>query len=598
MAGALPKKHCRFILAIPLSLWNNPSKEITRMAAKRQAGKISDILIRNNAINADDMLAAEEEAGKENTRLEKYLIEKKLVKREDMTLALSEYLKIPAISLAHFAPNQQILDLIPKEVMTKRFVIPLSRAGGMLTVAVGDPFDLMALEEIQTLTGLAITPVVSSEGEITETIGKIFQQSTEGLDMEELMRDDSDVQVVEDSDEDVSLDEMLESAEGAPVIRMVNMMLVEALRTGASDIHIEPEDKTVRLRYRIDGKLVERPGPPKNLQNAVISRIKIMSDLDIAERRVPQDGRTHIKALGKEVDLRISLLPTVHGEKIVIRTLDKSKLLGGVDNLGLDPHALKSFKYALSQPNGIILVTGPTGSGKTMTLYSCLQDVNQPDTNIITCEDPVEFQIPGLNQVQIHADVGLTFGAALRSILRQDPDVILVGELRDQETSHIAIEAALTGHLVLATLHTNNAPQAVTRLIDMGIEPFMLGSCLVLAQAQRLYRRLCSACKKVTEIDPAVLEANNIPTDFFDGDKIYAAKGCPRCSNGYKGRGAAMEVLLVTDDVREAILRGANSAELFEMGKKSGMMTLKEAGLQRVKEGITSLQAALEVTGS
>jgi type IV pilus assembly protein PilB len=568
------------------------------MAAKRQAGKISDILIRNNAINADDMLAAEEEAGKENTRLEKYLIEKKLVKREDMTLALSEYLKIPAISLAHFAPNQQILDLIPKEVMTKRFVIPLSRAGGMLTVAVGDPFDLMALEEIQTLTGLAITPVVSSEGEITETIGKIFQQSTEGLDMEELMRDDSDVQVVEDSDEDVSLDEMLESAEGAPVIRMVNMMLVEALRTGASDIHIEPEDKTVRLRYRIDGKLVERPGPPKNLQNAVISRIKIMSDLDIAERRVPQDGRTHIKALGKEVDLRISLLPTVHGEKIVIRTLDKSKLLGGVDNLGLDPHALKSFKYALSQPNGIILVTGPTGSGKTMTLYSCLQDVNQPDTNIITCEDPVEFQIPGLNQVQIHADVGLTFGAALRSILRQDPDVILVGELRDQETSHIAIEAALTGHLVLATLHTNNAPQAVTRLIDMGIEPFMLGSCLVLAQAQRLYRRLCSACKKVTEIDPAVLEANNIPTDFFDGDKIYAAKGCPRCSNGYKGRGAAMEVLLVTDDVREAILRGANSAELFEMGKKSGMMTLKEAGLQRVKEGITSLQAALEVTGS
>ncbi len=567
------------------------------MAAKRQAGKISDILIRNSAINADDMQAAEEEAGKENTRLEKYLIEKKLVKREDMTLALSEYLKIPAISLAHFVPNQQVLDLIPKEMMTKRFVIPISRVGSMLTVAVGDPFDLMALEEIQTLTGLSITPVVSAEGEIQETIGKIFQQSTEGLDMEELMRDDSEVQVVEDSEEDQSLDEMLESAEGAPVIRMVNMMLVEALRTGASDIHIEPEEKTVRLRYRIDGKLVERPGPPKNLQNAVISRIKIMSDLDIAERRVPQDGRTHIKALGKEVDLRISLLPTVHGEKIVIRTLDKSKLLGGVDNLGLDPHSLKSFKYALSQPNGIILVTGPTGSGKTMTLYSCLQDVNQPHTNIITCEDPVEFQIPGLNQVQIQSDVGLTFGAALRSILRQDPDVILVGELRDQETSHIAIEAALTGHLVLATLHTNNAPQAVTRLVDMGIEPFMLGSCLVLAQAQRLYRRLCSACKKVTEIDPAILEANNIPPDFFEGEKIYGAKGCPRCTSGYKGRGAVMEVLLVTDDVREAILRGANSAELFEMGKKGGMMTLKEAGLQRVKEGITSLAAALEVTG-
>ncbi len=568
------------------------------MAAKRQSGKISDILIRNNVIDTQDMQAAEEEAAKENTRLEKYLIEKKLVKRDDMTLALSEYLKIPAISLAHYSPNQQVLDLIPKEVMVKRFVIPVSRVGGMLTVAVGDPFDLMALEEIQTLTGLSIVPVVSSESEIQETIGKIFQQSTEGLDMEELMRGDSDVQIVEDSDEDQSLDEMLESAEGAPVIRMVNMMLVEALRTGASDIHIEPEEKTVRLRYRIDGKLIERPGPPKNLQNAVISRIKIMSDLDIAERRIPQDGRTHIKAMGKEVDLRISILPTVHGEKIVIRTLDKSQLLGGVDNLGLDPYSLKSFKYALAQPNGIILVTGPTGSGKTMTLYSCLQDLNQVHTNIITCEDPVEFQIPGLNQVQIRSEVGLTFGAALRSILRQDPDVILVGELRDQETSHIAIEAALTGHMVLATLHTNNAPQAVTRLVDMGIEPFMLGSCLVLAQAQRLYRRLCPACKKLAPaIDPDILEANHIEKDFFDGAQTYEAKGCPRCTAGYKGRGAVMEVLLVTEEVRAAILRGANSAELFEMGKKGGMMTLKDAGLTRVKEGVTSLQAALELTG-
>lgn len=568
------------------------------MAVKRQAGKISDILIRNKVITPEDLKTAEQESSALNTRLEKFLIDKKLVKREDMTLALSEYLKIPAISLAHYMPNQQVLDLIPKEVMTKRFVIPISRVGKMLTVAVGDPFDLMAVEEIQSLTGLSIVPVVSSEAEIQETIGKIFQQSSEGLDLEELMRGDSEVQIVEDSEEDQSLDEMLESAEGAPVIRMVNMMLVEALRTGASDIHIEPEEKTVRLRYRIDGKLIERPGPPKNLQNAIISRIKIMSDLNIAERRIPQDGRTHIKAMGKEVDLRISLLPTVHGEKIVIRTLDKSKLLGGVDNLGLDPHSLKSFKYALAQPNGIILVTGPTGSGKTMTLYSCLQDLNQVHTNIITCEDPVEFQIPGLNQVQIKSEVGLTFGAALRSILRQDPDVILVGELRDQETSHIAIEAALTGHMVLATLHTNNAPQAVTRLVDMGIEPFMLGSCLVLAQAQRLYRRLCPACKKpATYIDPAVLEANHIDPAFFEGAQIFDAKGCPRCTNGFKGRGAVMEVLLVTDEVRNAILRGANSAELFELGKKGGMMTLKEAGLVRVKEGITSLAAALELTG-
>ncbi len=570
------------------------------MAAKKHkktAGKISDILLKRKMIDEPTLYKAEKEAKEDGMRLEKYLIEKKLVKSEEMTLAIAEYLKMPPMSLAHFTPDPMVLEKVPMNIISTRLVVPIARIGKTITIALGDPFDLMAIDELATSTGMTIIPVAAPEDQVQAIITKLTAQSSAGIKMEEIMGDDGEVEIMDEQEEEQSLDQMLESAEGAPVIRMVNMMLVEALRTGASDIHIEPMEKEVRLRYRIDGKLVERPGPPKAAQNAVISRVKIMSDLDIAERRLPQDGRTHIKALGKEVDLRVSILPTVHGEKIVIRTLDKSTLMGGVTDLGLDSVSLNAFQYALAQPNGIILVTGPTGSGKTMTLYSCLQDVNQPDTNIITCEDPVEFQIPGLNQVQIKADIGLTFGATLRSILRQDPDVILVGELRDQETSHIAIEAALTGHLVLATLHTNNAPQAITRLTDMGIEPFMLGACLVLAQAQRLYRRLCPACKKPITLTPEILEANDIPAGYFDGAKTYTAAGCPRCTRGYKGRGAAMEVLLVTDKIREAILRDANAMELAELGKENGMLTLKYAGLARVKEGTTSLEAALEVTG-
>lgn len=566
---------------------------------EQQRGTISDILLKNNVIDAEAIADAEEKARNEKLRLEKYLIQKNLIKSEDLVLALSEYLKMAPISLSKFTPDKNLLDLIPKEIMQKRVVLPVAKTAKHLTVALGDPFDLMAVDEISTITGMSVSSLVAAENEITQKLISAFtEESAQGLDMEDVMKDDSEIELLEEEEDEDSIDAMLESAEGAPVIRMVNMILVEALRTDASDVHIEPEEKRVRLRYRIDGRLVERPGPPKSMQNAVISRVKIMSDLDIAERRIPQDGRTHIKALGKEVDLRISLMPTVHGEKVVIRTLDKSKLLGGVDNLGLDDISHSAFRHALAQPNGIVLVTGPTGSGKTMTLYSCLQDLNTPDTNIITCEDPVEFQIPGLNQVQINPNVGLTFASALRSILRQDPDKILVGELRDRETAHIAIEAALTGHLVLATLHTNNAAQAVTRLIDMGIEPFMLGACLILAQAQRLYRRLCQACKKPMEIDAEVLRVNNIPPEFFEGVTIYEAKGCPRCNNrGYKGRGAVMEVLRITEKLRQAILRNANAEELIALAKENGMLTLQEAGLQRVKEGVASLESVLEVTG-
>ncbi|MFU8780322.1 MAG: GspE/PulE family protein [Kiritimatiellia bacterium] len=567
------------------------------MAKSDGAGNFAKILLKRNVVEPEQLEEMLQESANSSMRLEKLLVEKKLAKPEAITLALAEYLSICPITLKSFTPSSQLIDLIPQETLSRRKIMPISLVGKSLTVAFADPFDLMTVDEIGTLTGLNIMLVVAPENEIQETLQRLSADGIPGLDMEELMRNESDVQVVEESKDDLSLDEMLEKAEGAPVIRMVNMILVEALRIGASDIHIEPMEKTIRLRYRIDGALVEKPAPPKALQAAITSRIKIMSDMDIAERRAPQDGRFNIKALGKEVDLRVSVLPTVHGEKIVMRTLDKSSLSPSLAALGLDPVSERSMTYAIQQPHGIILVTGPTGSGKTTTLYSCLQDLNKVDVNIITCEDPVEYQLAGINQVQINDDVGLSFSAALRSILRQDPDVVLVGEIRDRVTAEIAVKAALTGHLVLSTLHTNDAAGAVTRLIDMGIEPFMLGSALICAQAQRLYRKLCPACKKPLEVGPDVLEVNHIDPALFEGATIYGPGSCPRCTNGYKGRGAIMEVLLVDDEIRRGILSGMNTGEIREAGVKRGMVTLKQAGLTRVKNGVTSLEAALAVTG-
>jgi type IV pilus assembly protein PilB len=568
------------------------------MATEAFSNRISAVLVKHKAVDPKALADAEAEAAAKGVRLEKLLLEKKLVRPARLALAVSDYLDIPPISLAHFAPSKQMLELIPKEVMSRRLVMPLAKAGRTLTVAVGDPFDVVALDEISVLTGLQVVPLVAAETEITDLIGKLSAEASQGLAMEEVMKDDEgDIELVGDKQEEQSLDEMLESAEGAPVIRMVNMMLVEALRTRASDIHIEPMEKKVRLRYRIDGNLSERPGPPKGLQSAVISRVKILSDLNIAERRIPQDGRFNIKALGKEVDLRVSILPTVHGEKVVMRTLDKTSLAPSLNALGLDELSLKRMQYAIGQPHGIILVTGPTGSGKTTTLYSCLQDLNTPDMNIVTCEDPVEYQLEGVNQVQIHAEVGLTFAAALRSILRQDPDVVLVGEIRDNETALIAVKAALTGHLVLSTLHTNDASGAVTRLVDMGVEPFMLGASLILTQAQRLYRKLCMACRKPHQVPMEILEFNRIDPKFFEGATLYKPVGCPRCDRGFKGRGAIMEVLEINDEIRDGVLKRMNSSEIREIARKNGMKTLKEVGLTRVREGLTSIEAALEVTG-
>jgi type II secretion system protein E len=457
----------------------------------------------------------------------------------------------------------------------------------------------MAIDEVHAQTGLQIVPVVAPENEIKDLLQRHTQDAAQGL--EDILKDvgEGDIELDSGQEEDVSLDEMLEKAEDAPVIRIVNSIMVEAIRKHASDIHIEPMERAIRLRYRIDGVLYESPSPPKPLQDAIISRLKIMANLDIAERRIPQDGRFRIRALGKEVDIRLSILPTVHGEKIVMRTLDKSSLAPNLAALGLDPAAYEKLVYGISQPHGLILVTGPTGSGKTTTLYSALQDLNKVDVNIITVEDPVEYQLGGINQVQTHASVGLTFASALRSILRQDPDIVLVGETRDSETAGIAIQAALTGHLVLTTLHTNDAAGAVSRLLYMGIEPFMLASSLVMSQAQRLYRKLCPACKRKTEIPREILRLNHLDPNEFEDTDFFEPKGCPKCADlGYKGRGAIMEILLVSDDIRKLILQNVDSGVVREKAREEGMMTLLDEGLRRVREGTTSIEEAIRVSGT
>ena len=563
-------------------------------------GRLTDVLVRRGALTAE-ALAEAEGAIMPGERIERVLIKRKFITPADMTLAIAEYLGIPPIPLAHFTPNQKLFDLLPHEQWQRLQALPVARVGQMLTVALSDPFNLQSIDEISSKSGLDVLPVVGGEQEIRDLLARIMaQHKAPDIQISDILRDsEAEVEFGSDREAEESIEQTLESAEGAPVIRMVNAMLIEALRTRASDIHLEAMEKTSRLRYRIDGTLIERPSPPRSYHNALVSRIKIMSDLDIAERRMPKDGRLKVRALGKEVDVRVSILPTVFGEKVVMRMLDKSNLAPSLKALGLDDFAEQAMSHAIAQPHGIILVTGPTGSGKTTTLYSCLQDLNQPDVNIVTAEDPVEYQLAGINQVHVNTQVGLSFASVLRSVLRQDPDIILVGEIRDGETADIAVKAALTGHLVLSTLHTNDAAGAIARMVDMGVPPFLLASSVILAQAQRLFRKLCTFCRTPTTVEHDTLAANRIPADFFDGATVYEPKGCPKCNDiGYKGRGALMEVLTVSDQVREAIMHGENSARIRELAIADGMIPLKEVGLRKVRAGVTSLQAALEVTGS
>ncbi|MEG2724462.1 MAG: ATPase, T2SS/T4P/T4SS family [Kiritimatiellia bacterium] len=570
-----------------------------------------ETLIARGVLSAEQATTAVAEAEAAQLPLERHLLKTGLLTAEQLTLSAAAYFNMLPIALpVNFPISENFFGFADLDFWKRVHALPLMRVSDLLTVVFADPFDLFAQEEVATITQLRILPLAATEPNMKALFTRLKEQSAAAnplLAMDNVMKvstEDLDFASKSTTHNNSleTLDEALESGESAPVIRMVNIMMLEALRTGASDIHFEAMEKSSRLRYRIDGELTERPAPPKALHDAVVSRIKIMADLDIAERRVPQDGRFKIRALNKEVDIRVSILPTIHGEKIVMRTLDKANLAPSLASLGLDPFAYDAMKYAIDQPHGIILVTGPTGSGKTTTLYSCLQDLNQPNVNIVTAEDPVEYELPGVNQVHVNQQVGLTFASVLRSVLRQDPDIVLVGEIRDGETADIAVKAALTGHLVLSTLHTNTAIGVIARLIDMGIQPFMLGSSLICAQAQRLYRRLCPICRQPCEnIDAEVLRVNHIDPDFFDGSTIYEpgdVPNCPKChGKGYKGRGAIMEVLPISEAIRSIIIRGGSSQELHAAATLEKMIMLKEAGLGKVRQGLTSLSAALEVTG-
>jgi type IV pilus assembly protein PilB len=569
------------------------------MHTEARGTQLIEHILDRKAIPEDALAAALEEASTTGTRIEKILVQRNLVSGVDMALALSEYLDMPPISLAHVTPDTQLLDKIPKDLLSRHLIVPIAKVGNLLTVAMGDPFDVVAVETVHAQTGLDVVSLVAPERDVRDLLQRVVREPTQGL--EDILKDvgESDVEVGREEKDELSLDEMLESAEDAPVIRIVNSIMVEALRKHASDIHVEPMEKSLRLRYRIDGIMYESPSPPKHLQSAISSRIKIMSNLNIAERRIPQDGRFKIRAMGKDADVRVSILPTVHGEKIVMRILDKSALAANLDSLGLDKKALEDLRFAIAQPHGMLLVTGPTGSGKTTTLYSCLQELNQPDVNIITVEDPVEYQLGGINQVQTHPDVGLTFAAGLRSILRQDPDIVMVGEIRDQETASISVQAALTGHLVLSTLHTNDAAGAVARLLYMGIEPFLLASSLIMTQAQRLFRKICMVCRQPMQMPTELLRANHLDPQLFEGVTFYAPKGCPKCSQtGYRGRGALMEILLVTDEVRAMVLKNSNAGAIRDAACESGMQTLRDVGLRKVRDGVTTVEEILRVTSS
>ena len=504
---------------------------------------------------------------------------------------------VPFLRLANFKPSEELTNLIPSQVLRTNQVYPISITEKTLTLAVVNPGDVSAQQRVKDLTDRTVIIVVTPIGDISDLLSGTDQS---GNAMGSIIEDsyDSMVDLSQDTDQDIDIGTVLADSDSVPVVRIVNSILVEAQRKGVSDIHIEPFEEVLRLRYRCDGSLYEGPRPPKALQYAITSRLKVMANLDISERRIPQDGKFRCIIDGTNIDLRVSMLPTVYGEKIVLRILDKGNLKAGLDDLGLDPDSLQKLKLAVANPHGLVLVTGPTGSGKTTTLYSCLQELNTIDTNIITVENPVEYDCFGLNQVEINEKTGLTFAASLRSILRQDPDVVLVGETRDAETAAISVKAAMTGHLVFTTLHTNSAPGAITRLGDMGVEPFLLSSSVILSQAQRLVKTICKNCKEVIEVDKKLLEMHGIPVDAFDGKEIYHGAGCKECGgSGYRGRASIMEILLMTPKIRDMVLAGASSDELCAAAiVDQDFKDLRFAGLRRVVEGITTVEEVIRVT--
>jgi type IV pilus assembly protein PilB len=609
--------------------------------------KLGELLLKENMVTPQQLQEALNHQKMGGGKLGKAFVSLGFVKDEEITSLLSRQYGVPSINLDHFEVDPTIIKIIPAETARKYQVLPLSRSGAVLTIAMADPTNVFAMDDIKFMTGYNVEPVVASEGAIEDAIERYYgstrslelrrdtapagggygmqsgrdslKEAMEGpglsvddmaaigglseIDLDSMGDADADVETVKSEDDEIDLGNLTKSADAAPVIKLTNVLLVDSLKRGASDIHIEPYEKEFRVRFRIDGILYNVMALPMKLRDPLISRVKIMAKLDIAEKRLPQDGRIKIKMKvedrSRDLDFRVSCLPTLWGEKIVMRLLDKSKLMLDMTKLGFEPHSLERFKNAISKPYGIVLVTGPTGSGKTNTLYSAIAALNKPDTNIMTAEDPVEFNLAGINQVQIRDNIGLNFAAVLRSFLRQDPNIILVGEIRDYETAEIAVKAALTGHLVLSTLHTNDAPSTISRMVNMGIEPFLVGTAVNLIQAQRLVRRICSKCKVdvTAEVPPKTLSDIGFSPEVLGTFQVFKGKGCGNCNGtGYKGRVGLYEVMEISEGIRDLIMVGATAVEIKRKALEEGMLTLRLSGLEKIKAGVTTVEEVLRET--
>ncbi len=569
--------------------------------------RIADALVEDGLLSGAQVDELMEKQKKEGTRFIRLVVEKAYVSENDLVVSMGRVLNTPPVNVARMGIDKEVAELVPREMASNYKVLPVSRLGNRLYLAMADPLNVLAVDDVKRTTKLEVSPLIASEKAIVEKLANL--DTSRSATMEDIIQDaakqaeeeaeDDNLEVSSETAETTDLAQLAASSEEAPVIKLANLILVQAIKDRASDIHIEPFENMVRLRYRIDGALLDMPPPPKNLQVALASRIKVMSSLDIAERRLPQDGRMRVRVGGRDVDLRVSFLPTVHGEKCVLRVLDKSNLSASMDKLGIDAETFIRFKHAVDAPHGLILVTGPTGSGKTTTLYSALNELNGPQFNIVTVEDPVEFQLPGVNQVPVKKEIGLTFANALRSILRQDPDIIMIGEIRDTETAEIAVESALTGHQVLSTMHCNDAPGAISRLDDMEIAPFLISSAVILACAQRLMRKICPSCKEGVTYPDKMFEDLGIDPRDFHGAVLHRGRGCERCKNsGYSGRLAIIEAMTMSDEIRKMVIQRASAQEIGKLAIEQGMKTLRSVALEKAREGLSTLEQTLLITSA
>ncbi len=560
--------------------------------------RLGDLFVREGLVTDEQLQAALTEAKTGGTRIGYALVKLGFVAEEELTRMLARQYRVPAVDLDKVTVDEKILRLVRPDVAHKHLVLPLRRVGRMLTVAMTNPTDFAAIDDLKFMTKLDIEPVIVGEFTLRKHLDKYYGKEEEQAlpDLGDLVGD-VDVEVVEEKEEESSMAALQAEMESAPVVKFINGLLTDAVLRGVSDIHIEPFEKEIRIRYRIDGSLQEVMKPPMKMKAAITSRVKILADLNIAEKRVPQDGRIKLKMKNKVVDFRVSTLPVIFGEKIVMRILDKGNLTFDLTKFGFEPKAEKDFMWAIQRPYGMVLVTGPTGSGKTTTLYSALSQINTIDTNIMTAEDPVEYNIYGINQVLVRNEVGMTFAAALKAFLRQDPNIIMVGEIRDLETGGIAIKAALTGHLVLSTLHTNDTPSTITRMIDMGLEPFNVASALNLVSAQRLGRRICNNCKTETTYDEEFLRAARVPLDWAEKTTFYKGAGCEKCNgSGYKGRCGFYEVMIMSPALRKGIMKELSTDEIREIAVSEGMLTLRDDALKKVERGVTTLDEVVKET--